>query len=74
VALRICPDCGGQVMDQAWVCPNCARPKRTSTGNSERDGTKCPHCKEVVDTIVTSVGELSCSFGCRDKWTCPSCN
>ncbi len=61
-------------MDQARVCPNCARPKRTSTGSSERDGTKCLHCKEVVDPIVTSVGELSCSFGCRDKWTCPSCN
>ncbi len=74
MALRICPDCRGQVKDQARVCPNCGRPTRARTGGSERERTKCPGCKKRVDPIVTSVGELSCSFGCRDKWTCLFCN
>jgi hypothetical protein len=80
MGLLECPDCGGKVSDQAPACPHCGRPmspghiapRETEVRKSEGQ-TKCPFCDKFVVPVVTCVGGGSCSFGRREKWTCPSC-
>ena len=77
MALLTCPDCRGKVSDLAPACPHCGRPmaaKAVSDQLPKREGdAKCRHCGRMVTPVVTSVGGGSCSFGRREKWTCPSC-
>jgi len=76
MALLECPDCGGKVSDQAPACPHCGRPMSDSASapsQNDPSQTKCPHCQKLVAPVVTSVGGGSCSFGRREKWTCPLC-
>jgi len=78
MALVECPDCGGKVSTAAPACPHCGRPmgaaKSEQTPQPRREGdAKCARCNKTVTPVVTSVGGGSCSFGRREKWTCPSC-
>jgi len=78
MAVVECPDCRGKVSDQAPACPHCGRPMGAATSEratqQRREGdAQCPRCKKMVTPVVTSVGGGSCSFGRREKWTCPSC-
>ena len=76
MALVKCPDCGRAVSDQAPTCVGCGRPNsqaRPPTLAPAVIGTKCPKCQRVVLPIVTNVGGGSCSFGSREKWSCPAC-
>jgi DNA-directed RNA polymerase subunit RPC12/RpoP len=77
-----CPDCGGVVSEVAPSCPHCGRPLRqqgsplpapSSDQTSGAEGTKCPYCGKMITPVVTSVGGGSCSFGSRERWTCPAC-
>ena len=76
MGLTKCPDCGGQVSDQAPACPHCGRPAASPTVVSavqRPTGTQCPKCGKVINPVVTNVGGGSCSVGSRERWTCPAC-
>jgi hypothetical protein len=72
VALVKCADCGKEISDQAPACPNCGRPNASSP-IAQQTGTQCPKCGKMVTPIVTSVGGGSCTFGSRERWSCPAC-
>ena len=77
-----CPDCGREVSEIAPSCPHCGRPlgaspspepAPSSRASVQGGGMFCPRCGKTVTPLVTSVGGGSCSFGTRERWSCPTC-
>jgi hypothetical protein len=74
MALIDCPECKREISNKAVSCPHCGCPISTPPKTEDDNGrTKCPYCSKMVLPIVTNVGGGSCSFGSREKWTCPVC-
>ena len=77
-----CPDCGRTVSEIAPSCPHCGRtlgsspspePAPSHSSGAQGGGMFCSRCGRTVTPLVTSVGGGSCSFGTRERWSCPTC-
>ena len=54
MALQKCPECGGQVSNQATVCPHCGRPQGS---------TAISRAVELLKVVPISIGILTLIFG-----------